>query len=173
MNYCRIRCFFLVLLGTYYVTAYAQTNNVRNTIDPPTASSFAYPQSMFVDSYSGHIWVTDFSNNRVLRFDVSTLTTIDESNTSSVLSGYFLSQNYPNPFNSSTQITFSNNSTGVLLLEVYNLLGQKVFTLFNQVANANTMYSITFDAKNLPSGIYMYSIRSATGIEVKKMCLLK
>jgi DNA-binding beta-propeller fold protein YncE len=163
----------LVLLGAYFITAYAQTNSIQNIAVPPTASNFTYPQSLFVDSYSGHIWVTDFSNNRVLRFDVSTLTTIDETQTSSSPTDYFLGQNYPNPFNSSTQIMFSNNSTGVLLLEVYNMLGQKILTLFNQVANANTMYSVTFDAKNLPSGIYLYSIRSATGIEVKKMCLLK
>jgi hypothetical protein len=173
MNYFKTHCIYLLLFAAYHVTTYSQTNVVYKIAAPPTANNFTYPQSVFVDSHSGHVWVTDFSNNRVLRFDISTLTAINESHTSSSPSDYFLGQNYPNPFNSSTQIMFSNNSSGIVLLEVYNLLGQKVFTLFNQVTTANTMYSITFDAKNLPSGIYLYSLHTVNGIEVKKMCLLK
>jgi len=173
MNFFRIRFLYLVIFGTCYLTVFAQTNGVQNITAPPTANNFAYPQSVFVDSHSGHIWVTDFDNNRVLRFDVSTLTSVDEIHTSSSPSNYFLGQNYPNPFNSSTQIMFSNSSTGVVLLEIFNLLGQKISTLFNEVATANTIYSIPFEAKNLPSGIYLYSLRTPNGSEVKKMCLLK
>jgi len=86
---------------------------------------------------------------------------------------FFLNQNYPNPFNGSTQITFSTRLTGDVILSVYNLLGQKIITLFDDIATANTIYSITFDAKNLPSGIYLYSLRTIGGNEVKRMCLLK
>lgn len=86
---------------------------------------------------------------------------------------FLLSQNYPNPFNGETQITFSTNSTEDVLLTVYDLLGQKIATLFDEVAAANTVYSIAFDAKNLPSGIYLYSLRTVNGNEVKRMCLLK
>ena len=126
-----------------------------------------------MDSPNGHIWITDFSNHRVLRFDVSSLTTVNESEKLQSPPNFFLSQNYPNPFNGETQITFSTNSTEDVLLTVYNLLGQKIATLFDEAAAANTVYSIAFDAKNLPSGIYLYSLRTGDGYEVKRMCLLK
>lgn len=173
MNYFRIRFICLLIFGSGCAVTYAQTENIQNILAPPTASNFAYPQSVFVDSHSGHIWVTDFSNNRVLRFDVSTLTSLDELQSSSSPSDYFLGQNYPNPFNPSTQIMFSTKTTGNASLEVYNLLGQRVATLFNEIATANTLYSMQFNAENLASGVYLYSLRTPNGIEVKKMCLLK
>ena len=173
MNCFRIQCACLLLLVTYHVVTYSQTNVAHKITAPPTANNFAYPQSVFVDSPNGHIWITDFSNHRVLRFDVSSLTTVGESNTSPPPSYYFLGQNYPNPFNSITQITFSTKTTGAFGLTVYNLLGQKISTLFDEVAEANTLYSIGFDAKTLPSGIYLYSLRTANGNEVKRMYLLK
>lgn len=139
----------------------------------PTANNFAYPQSIFVDSPNGHIWVTDFDNHRVLRFDVSTLTAVEEINTLFFLSEYFLAQNFPNPFNPKTQISFSIRNSVQTSLKVYNVLGQIVATLFEGVALANTLYSFTFDAKNLPSGIYLYSLLTSNRSEVKKMILLK
>jgi len=173
MNYFRTQLICLILFELYCATAYAQTDFVQKISAPPTSSNFAYPQSVFVDSHSGHIWVTDFSNNRILRFDVSTLTSLDELQTSYSPTNYFLGQNFPNPFNPSTQIIFSTKITGDVSLEVYNLLGQRIATLFNEIATANTLYSIQFDAKNLTSGIYLYSLRTSNGIEVKKMCLIK
>ena len=173
MNYLKILSTCLLLLAVYQVATYSQTNIKNNINDPPTAKNFAYPQSIFIDSPNEHIWITDFSNNRILRFDVSSLTTDIESNGTLSPSNYFLGQNYPNPFNSSTQIMFSTKSTGVVSLEVYNILGQKIITLFNKVTTANTVYSIAFDAINLPSGIYLYSLRTVDGTDVKKMCLLK
>jgi hypothetical protein len=68
---------------------------------------------------------------------LSTLTSIDESFTSSVPSFYFLDQNYPNPFNSATIITFSTKKTGNVELLVHDLLGQKIASLFNNVAAAD------------------------------------
>ena len=157
----------------HYVTTYSQSNSVQHIMLPPNSNNFAYPQSVFVDSPNGNIWVTDFSNNRVLRFDVSMLTGVDKDHSSDFPGTFFLSQNYPNPFNPSTQISFSVKNSAHVSLTVYNILGQAVANLFNEIAAKNTVYSIVFDAKNLPSGIYLYSLRTPNGIEVKKMCLLK
>jgi len=168
MKYTRIR--FISLILFFYSAAFFTQSKVTL---PPTANNFAYPQSIFVDSHSGHIWVTDFDNHRVLRFDVSTLTGIDDSESPSGLSDYFLGQNYPNPFNAGTQIIFSTKNTDEVSVEVYNILGQKIVTLFNEIATAGTIYTIPFEGKDLPSGIYLYSIRTTSGSEVKKMCLLK
>lgn len=81
---------------------------------------------------------------------------------------YQLFQNYPNPFNPVTQIIFSTKITDDVSLEVYNLLGQKVAVLFDEIATANTIYSIQFNANSLASGIYLYSLRTSNGIDVKK-----
>jgi len=173
MNYFKIQVICLFIIGSYVISTYAQNNLVQNDAATPSASNFAYPQSLFIDSYSGHIWVADFDNNRIMRFNVSTLTSLDELQTLALPSGFYLGQNYPNPFNPVTSISFSVRMTGEVKLEVYNLIGQKVAVLFDEIATANTIYSIQYNANNLASGIYLYSLRTSNGIEVKKMCLLK
>lgn len=140
---------------------------------PPTASNLAYPQSLFVDSHNGNIWVADFDNNRILRFDVLSLTNARQSIDPLTAEDYKLGQNYPNPFNPSTTITFAMRNTEHAIVTVYDLLGQEVAALFNGVATANTLYSLSFDARGLPSGIYFYTLRSANRNEVRKMGLLK
>jgi sugar lactone lactonase YvrE len=86
---------------------------------------------------------------------------------------YTLGQNFPNPFNPSTTITFAMKNTEHATVTVHNMLGQEVAVLFNGLANANEIYSLSFDARNLSSGMYFYSLRSANRNEVKKMSLLK
>lgn len=86
---------------------------------------------------------------------------------------YNLSQNYPNPFNPSTTIKFAVKNAEYVSLKVFNMLGQEVATLFDGIANADEQYLLTFDAKNLSSGIYFYSLNSASKNEVKKMNLMK
>jgi hypothetical protein len=83
-----------------------------------------------------------------------------------------LEQNYPNPFNPSTLIKYSIPEGGFVTLDVYNLLGEKVATLINGVHEAGR-YEINFDASNLASGIYVYSLRSGSSNLVKKMLLMK
>ncbi|MFZ1280862.1 MAG: T9SS type A sorting domain-containing protein [Ignavibacteriaceae bacterium] len=173
MNYLKTQFLLFIIFVICSSLIIAQSNQVQNSSALPTASNFTYPQSVFVDSHNGNIWVTDFDNNRVLRFDVSTLTSLDELQSINIPSEFFLGQNYPNPFNPVTHIIFSTKITDDVSLEVYNLLGQKVAVLFDEIATANTIYSIQFNANNLASGIYLYSLRTSNGIDVKKMCLLK
>lgn len=86
---------------------------------------------------------------------------------------YKLSQNYPNPFNPSTSISFAMKTREHVTLTVHNTLGQIVETLFDGIANENEVYNITFNANNLSSGTYFYTLHSATRNEVKKMILMK
>ena len=85
---------------------------------------------------------------------------------------YSLEQNYPNPFNPSTTIRFSIPEAGMVNLTVYNLLGEKVGEILNQELVTNT-YEITYDASNLSSGVYFYTIRTNDYVATKKMLLLK
>jgi len=173
MIYRKIRYVLILFMLITSVTVYSQNVMQQEKRLAPSATNFAYPQSVFVDSKSGHIWVSDFDNNRVLRFDVSSLTAVNDSRNQMNPSGFYLGQNYPNPFNPATQIKFSTKSSGMVILSVYNIIGQKIATLFNSYATANTLYSVTFEAKNLSGGVYLYSLRTPGGSEIKKMCLLK
>jgi hypothetical protein len=172
MNTKRMHFALFLLFVLLHSTVHSQ-QNIPDQKSAASASSFAYPQSIFVDSPSGHIWITDFDNHRVLRFDVSTLTAIEKSLGSTAPREFSLAQNFPNPFNPTTQISFSLKNTAHASLVVYNLLGQQMAVLFDEIATSNTMYSIAFDGTLLPSGMYLYVLRSSGGSDIKKMLLLK
>jgi len=91
---------------------------------------------------------------------------------SGVPSNYRLLQNYPNPFNPSTNIKYDLPKEGLVTLRVYDILGKEVKTLVNEFERAGT-YKITFNASDLPSGIYFYRLSSKNFNQVKKFILLK
>ncbi len=86
---------------------------------------------------------------------------------------FALSQNYPNPFNPTTQIRFTVEKSAQTTLELYNILGQKVMTLFNGVAEVGRYYTIRLDAGQLASGIYLYKLQSDKQTAVKRLMLVK
>ena len=83
-----------------------------------------------------------------------------------------LGQNYPNPFNPTTTIQYTINQSQNVRLVVYDLLGREVKTLVNEFQEAGN-HKIIFNAGNLASGIYFYSITAGPLHQVKKMILLK
>ena len=87
-------------------------------------------------------------------------------------SGFVLDQNYPNPFNPRTNISYSLGRTSEVKLEIFNVLGQKVQTLVDERKNPGT-YRVTFDARNLSSGMYFYKLSTSGFTQTKKMVLIK
>ncbi|HAP34508.1 MAG TPA: hypothetical protein DCQ28_00655 [Bacteroidetes bacterium] len=85
---------------------------------------------------------------------------------------FSLDQNYPNPFNPSTTIKYQIPLNGMVSLKVYNLIGQEVASLVNDMQTAAS-YETSFDASKLSSGIYFYTLRAGNFVETKKMMLLK
>jgi hypothetical protein len=83
-----------------------------------------------------------------------------------------LEQNYPNPFNPSTSIMYSVPEAGNIKLSVYNIVGEEVAVLINGYSEAGS-FDVTFDASNLPSGVYLYKLQSASSVQTRKMMLLK
>jgi hypothetical protein len=83
-----------------------------------------------------------------------------------------LDQNYPNPFNPATTIRYTIPELEKVVLKVFNILGQEVATLVNEVQNRGT-YQTTFDASQLASGIYIYRLQAGSFNEVKRMMLVK
>jgi len=85
---------------------------------------------------------------------------------------YELYQNYPNPFNPSTIIRYDLPDPSNVRIKLFNLLGQKITTLQNDFKPAGR-YSISFNAMNLSSGIYFYTIEADGFKKVKRMILAK
>ncbi|HLT23747.1 MAG TPA: arylsulfotransferase family protein, partial [Ignavibacteria bacterium] len=83
-----------------------------------------------------------------------------------------LSQNYPNPFNPATNISFDIPSASNVVLEIYDILGRKVDELVNTNLTAGD-YNILWNAENLSSGVYFYTLRTENFRETKKMVLLR
>ncbi len=85
---------------------------------------------------------------------------------------FSLAQNHPNPFNPTTTIEFSLSDAAQASLTVFNMAGEKVATLVNGMTERGA-HSVTFDASNLSSGVYFYTLNANGVQETKKMVLMK
>ncbi len=91
---------------------------------------------------------------------------------------YEVYQNYPNPFNPTTVIRYGLPEESKVVIRIYNILGQQVSTLFSGTERAG-YYEETFNANQLSSGIYIYTVAAESAVgsrrfsTVRKMILLK
>ena len=83
-----------------------------------------------------------------------------------------LNQNYPNPFNPSTILSYNLKTDATVKLTVFNVVGQSVRVLVDQYQAAG-YYEISFDASDLPAGIYLYKLQVGDYSSVKRMTLVK
>jgi uncharacterized delta-60 repeat protein len=124
----------------------------------------------------GNAYVTGYSAGIGTDWDYTTIKYSDHPvnvNEQKIIPEEFvLGQNYPNPFNPSTKIKYTIPETGYVQLIVYNVVGEEVAELVNGVREAG-QYELTFNASNLPSGLYLYKLQSSSNVEVKKMMLTK
>ena len=105
-------------------------------------------------------------------FGDSTAVGISDTWRTQTPNSFDLSQNYPNPFNPSTKIKFTVPTVSYVSLIVFNSLGQEVQTLVSEEKDVGS-YEVSFNASNLPSGIYFCKIRAGDFVETKKMILMK
>jgi len=85
---------------------------------------------------------------------------------------FSLQQNYPNPFNPETTIKYSLAKSENVKLSVYDLLGREVSVLINEKQNAGP-YEISFDGRNLASGVYFYRLSAGSFVDTRRMLLMK
>ena len=85
---------------------------------------------------------------------------------------FSLSQNYPNPFNIRTSMQFHLPQAASVLLEVYNVLGERVVTLMNERQQPG-FKSLSWDASDVSSGLYFYKLTAGDFTETKRMMLVK
>lgn len=86
--------------------------------------------------------------------------------------GMELDQNYPNPFNPSTTIRYRVQQAGIVQLNIFNAVGQVVQST-EVKAGATGEYTYTFDAQDLPSGVYFYELKQNGSSLLRKMLLMK
>ena len=118
---------------------------------------------------SNQIFTTsdDFKVDEVLVTNSESFIAVTES----VLE-FSLSSAYPNPFNPITTIEFSAAEAGYASVKVYNLMGQVVGVLMDGMVDAKT-YNLTWNAKDLSSGVYMIKAESSGNVATQKVMLLK
>jgi hypothetical protein len=85
---------------------------------------------------------------------------------------FSLSQNYPNPFNPSTTINYQLPVNSFVTLKVYDVLGNEVAALVNEQKPAGE-YEVEFNASELVSGVYFYTLRAGDYVSTKKTVLLR
>jgi photosystem II stability/assembly factor-like uncharacterized protein len=132
----------------------------------------------FVDA-SGYLFLitdsayTSSANQQVMFRRILTLTTIEQGAPKKLPpTNYHLAQNYPNPFNPSTTIRYGLPNRSQVILTVFNTLGQRIALLQDGEQEAG-YHEITFDGKNLSSGVYFYRIQAGSYVETRKLILLR
>ncbi len=194
---------FVQLNDNYvHINAYSSTfQTVTSVIDLQNNTDSTITEGFwakhFVGKFSdGHLIAQDMTGLAIYNENGDSLTHLDfvdvQSLTTFILtpnavddieqtaSEFELSQNYPNPFNPTTNISYviarsgaTRQSTEVSVkLKVYDALGREVATLVNAKQTPGK-YSLQFNATNLPSGVYFYTLRAGNFVQTKKMILMK
>ncbi|MGB5873209.1 MAG: T9SS type A sorting domain-containing protein, partial [Bacteroidota bacterium] len=129
------------------------------------------PWGVTVEKVNGRIWVADSENQRVLRFSPTAPVSVDPGDVSAP-GRFALHQNYPNPFNPVTVIQYDLSERSHVTLRVFNVLGEDVATLVDEVQGAGHR-SVDFVGAGLPSGVYLYRLNAGGFVETKKMSLVR
>ncbi len=151
----------------------SSSTNIFSIIDSVAANDTSYIDSTVQDSmkYTYRIYAYNSDTTSSFSNHVTTdiITSIKNSN---IIKDYFLYQNYPNPFNPVTNIEYQIPKSGLVTINIYNVIGQKVRTLISKYQN-NGRYTLKFNAENLSSGIYFYQLKANQFTDVKKLILMK
>ena len=160
----------------YLLIKYDSEGNLQWTEDyyvSDISEDFIYEVKL---DLKNNIYVTGISSGINSAYDFATIKysqTTDIIRTSNnIPDDFYLNQNFPNPFNPSTNLEFGISRSGFVSLKVYDLLGNEVITLVNEIKTPG-IYNVKFDGISLPSGIYFYALRSGSFNEAKSMIILK
>jgi len=116
---------------------------------------------------------TEYHTSSKAIIDDFSISTKDESAIEeNMVETTILHQNYPNPFNPNTTIKFFNKNAGSVKLSVFNMKGELVQNLVNRNMQAGN-HNINFNASNLNSGVYYYTLQTAEKSITKKMIMVK
>ncbi|RMF57504.1 MAG: T9SS C-terminal target domain-containing protein, partial [Calditrichaeota bacterium] len=168
------------LLATFYDTIYAEFRSDNTyevtAIDPNGVATQFQGTYTATPSGVGNIFSITLQQTApyaatvegIFEINPAPLTGIKE--VEQPIEGYRLLQNYPNPFNPSTNIAFRLAKRSQVSLKIFNALGEEVATLVDGVLPAGE-HEVTFQANDLPSGIYFYRLKAGNFISARQMVL--
>jgi hypothetical protein len=116
------------------------------------------------------VW-SDLYDTRTFK-NLPTQQKISFGNNETIPIEYDLTQNFPNPFNPNTIINYSIKDAGLVKIKVFDILGSEVSNLVNETKEAGN-FAVEFNAANLPSGVYIYTLQVNGFTSSKKMLLMK
>lgn len=142
--------------------------------DPPDQDNiWGKPVGLTSDSQGNLYLSSDWINHFILRVEFDGQgTAILEEGAPVLPSAVTLKQNYPNPFNPVTSITYNLSADIDVNLSIYNILGHKVATLVDQKQSAGE-HTVKWNAQNVSSGIYIYTLRAGSFEQSSKMLLMR
>jgi hypothetical protein len=101
------------------------------------------------------------------------IVSVKEIHQAEIVGRFELQQNYPNPFNPQTTISYSLARASTVTLKVYNIIGREMAGLVQNERKAAGNHDVSFDATNLPSGVYFYRLQAEGFVDTKRMVLIK
>ena len=173
------------ILGNYAHISYYKEGYIVMDITVPTdpklvAQYDTYPSSgggtyngawgVYPYLPSGNVIVSDMSTGLYVCKFTPPVTEVNNEIVNPV--EFKLEQNFPNPFNPSTKIIYQIADHGFVSLKIYDVLGNEVEILVNEDKPAGS-YEVTFNAAELPSGVYLAKLNSANNVQTIKMSLVK
>jgi hypothetical protein len=155
---------------------------MSNTVSETYAVAAQHLERVSATKYRAHIvYLADLTTgvgpfDNVLTDNPIVYTTFDidvvSADNTPIANSFELGQNYPNPFNPSTRISYSVAERTNVSIKVFDMLGKEVATLVNEIKDAGS-YDVSFNASNLASGMYVYTITAGNFTASKKMMLMK
>ncbi len=166
----------LCLIGGSPLDAFAGYEVWRIGVGTPVATvtdtfyTYHVPQSgnynfWIVSAYGGGR--SDTSNHYRVTINLSA-----GENSREIPTTFYLKQNYPNPFNPTTRIEYGLPKAAGVSLEVFDILGRTVAVLEQGTQEAG-IHTVSFDGKNLGSGIYYYRLKAGDFVQIQKMLLMR
>lgn len=170
-----MKTFIIILFSAFATAVFAQsgeTITIEGTVASDDASPIVNAKVKAVELSNPDLvdsTMTDMAG--FYQLELGILTGIDDN--APIPKSFSLAQNYPNPFSNNTNISFTTEKSGNAKLEVYNVLGQKVTTLFDNKVSSN-QYSVNWDGRNfngkqITSGVYFYRLTFDNQVISKKM----
>jgi hypothetical protein len=165
---------FLMMIIGFKLTGQSSSNynilkDVISSAGVPSSSvNFELIGAMGQPSGIGEAASTDYSLSSGFFADLGVMTAIGTEGTPVLSETLELYQNYPNPFKTETTIAYSLPEAGQVKLEIYNILGEHLATVFSEYRSPG-IYSVDYNGTTLAPGVYIYKMQTGQYQAVKMM----
>jgi hypothetical protein len=146
-------------------------NTIRVKYWDNQSNNWIQVSNAVIDPVNNTVTISESQINNFIILTGEQISTISQDD-DLIVNGFVLKQNYPNPFNPETTIEFILEKDAQVKLTIYNVLGEKIFTILNQRLNAGS-HKAHFNGRLLPTGILFYELKVNNQKAIKRMVLSK